>query len=95
MGLDFPSKIVRRGTLTDSAKTHFKSTHKIDDISYKKDELVCICGWKGWAYDRPDNSDGKHWPTHRKTAPPINADPMEPYHGSFVRKLPKKKEMAA
>ena len=52
--------------------------HVIAEVSYSKDYLKCICGWKGKAYDLKDYYE------HRKIAPPIEDMVYElPFAGKF------------
>lgn len=58
---------------TKSGKASYRSTHKILQIIYKDDFLLCICGWIGRAYDNSElKGDDKDWPFHRRNAPPTD-----------------------
>lgn len=57
-------------------------THKIKDISYSEDWLLCICGWEGKAYDFIGLR------AHQKEAAPYEGEMIEVlYNGKFNRTI--------
>lgn len=71
-----------------------KSTHRIEDISYSQDYLLCNCGWEGKALDEDD------YKTHKRTSPPtdklVPVATVSVYNRSVLRpaKTPTVKQVA-
>lgn len=76
-----------------SGKKSYRSTHKIKDVSYSRDWLLCICGWEGRAYDTV--KDTLDWPSHRRNAEPITIEIEKLYQGNYAKTTRSKKEVAA
>lgn len=73
-----------------------RSTHRIADIDYSEDYLLCICGWEGFAKDRLAGSEDfivkKDYSTHRRKAPPVDEEFENKYRGHYATTVAPSKE---